>query len=136
MTLEDFKDVYKDKTPAMDDLISRAAAVECAINAADDWDGGWNPNRETYIRNYFAELPAVVAAPVKHGRWVEKKRMASLNNPYLKYVKNETCLKDNEIINTLKRCASEFEDGDILEVKYTLQEIIDAIDEWEKDNYS
>lgn len=53
----------------MDDLISRAAAIECAIDAVDDWDGGWNPNRETVIRKYFEEVPAVDAAPVMHGRW-------------------------------------------------------------------
>lgn len=54
----------------MDDLISRAAAIECAIDAVDNWDGGWNPNREEYIRKYFQELPAVDAVPVVHGRWV------------------------------------------------------------------
>ena len=56
----------------MDDLISRAAAIECAINAVDDWDGGWNPNRETVIRKYFEELPAVDAMPVVQGVWVEE----------------------------------------------------------------
>ena len=54
------------------DLISRAAAIKCAIDAVDDWDGGWNPNRETVIRKYFEELPAVDAAPVVHGRWVDE----------------------------------------------------------------
>ena len=54
----------------MDDQISRAAAVECAIDAVDDWDGGWNPSRETVIRKYFAEVPAVDAVPVVHGRWI------------------------------------------------------------------
>jgi hypothetical protein len=48
----------------MDDLISRAAAIECAIDAVDDWDGGWNPNRETVIRKYFEEIPAVDAVPI------------------------------------------------------------------------
>ena len=48
----------------MADLISRAAAIECAIDAVDDWDGGWNPNRETVIRKYFEEVPAVDAIPV------------------------------------------------------------------------
>lgn len=55
-----------------DDLISRAAAIECAINAVDDWDGGWNPNRETVIRKYFEELPAVDAMLVVQGEWVEE----------------------------------------------------------------
>ena len=56
----------------MDDLISRAAAIECAIDAVDDWDGGWNPNREEVIRKYFEELPAVDAVPVVHAYWVEE----------------------------------------------------------------
>lgn len=54
----------------MDDLISREMAINCAIDAIDDWDGGWNPNREVVIRKYFEELPAVDAAPVVYGRWV------------------------------------------------------------------
>lgn len=49
----------------MADLISRAAAIECAIDAVDDWDGGWNPNRETVIRKYFEEVPAMDAVPVE-----------------------------------------------------------------------
>lgn len=55
------------------ELISKAAAIECAIDAVDDWDGGWNPNRETVIRKYFEELPAVDAAPVVHARWTTKR---------------------------------------------------------------
>ena len=54
----------------MNDLISRAIAIKCAIDAIDDWEGGWNPNREVVIKKYFEELPAVDAAPVVHGRWV------------------------------------------------------------------
>ena len=48
----------------MDDMISRAAAIECAIDAVDNWDGGYNPNREIYIRRYFEEVPAVDAVPI------------------------------------------------------------------------
>lgn len=54
----------------MKELIERDAAIECAIDAVDDWDGGWNPNRETVIRKYFEEVPVVDAVPVRHGRWV------------------------------------------------------------------
>lgn len=66
----------------VDDLISRAAAIECAIDAVDDWDGGWNPTRETVIRRYFEELPAVDAAPVVHARWKSVKAGASNNYPF------------------------------------------------------
>ncbi len=48
----------------MDDLISRAAAIEAAIDGADDWDGGYNSERERYIREHMAKVPAVDAVPV------------------------------------------------------------------------
>ena len=33
----------------MNDLISRQAAIEAAINAADDWDGGYSRTRADMI---------------------------------------------------------------------------------------
>lgn len=56
----------------MDDLISRATAIKCAIDAIDDWEGGWNPNRETVIKKYFEELPAVDAISVE---WLRQEAM-------------------------------------------------------------
>lgn len=49
----------------MGDLISRAAAIEAAFKGADDWDGGFNPK-------YLIELPAVDAAQVRRGKWIEE----------------------------------------------------------------
>jgi hypothetical protein len=54
----------------MDDLISRTAAIEAAIDGTDDWDGGYNPERECYIIEHMANIPAVDAAPVVHARWI------------------------------------------------------------------
>lgn len=48
----------------MDDLISREAAIEAAIDGADDWDGGYNPSREEYIRSRMDRVPAVDTVPV------------------------------------------------------------------------
>lgn len=48
----------------MDDLISRTAAIEAAIDGADDWDGGYNSERERYIREHMANVPAVDAVQV------------------------------------------------------------------------
>lgn len=53
----------------MADLISRAAAIEAAVDGADDWDGGYNPERERYIREHMAMVPAVYAVPVE---WLRK----------------------------------------------------------------
>ena len=64
------------------DMISRAAAIECAIDAIDDWDGGWNPNRETVIRKYFEELPAVDAIPVDWLRKKMQKPLMTCDNPF------------------------------------------------------
>lgn len=49
----------------MDDMISRAAAIEAAIDGADDWDGGYNPSREEYIRKHMEDVPAVEAIPIE-----------------------------------------------------------------------
>lgn len=54
----------------MADLISKTAAIECAIDVVGVCAGGWNPNREEYIRKHFEKLPAVDAVPVVHGRWI------------------------------------------------------------------
>ena len=48
----------------MDDMITRAAAIEAAIDGADDWDGGYNSERERHIREHMAKVPAVDAVPV------------------------------------------------------------------------
>lgn len=56
----------------MGDLISRQAAIEAALDGADEWDGGCNSNREEYIREHMAKVPAVDVAPVVHGRWEEE----------------------------------------------------------------
>lgn len=48
----------------MDDLISRAAAIDAAIDGVDDWDGGCNANREAYIVRHMNEVPAADAVNV------------------------------------------------------------------------
>ena len=48
----------------MDDLISREAAIEAALDGADYWDGGYSPERERCIREYMAKVPAVDAVQV------------------------------------------------------------------------
>ena len=55
-----------------DDLISRQAAIDAAIEAADDWDGGCSKERERFIRDALEELPS--AQPQKKGKWIWKDR--------------------------------------------------------------
>ena len=40
------------------DTIYRQAAIEAAIEAADDWDGGCSKERERFIRDALEELPS------------------------------------------------------------------------------
>ena len=42
----------------MTDTISRQAAIDTAIDAADDWDGGHSKERERFIREALEELPS------------------------------------------------------------------------------
>lgn len=59
----------------MDDLISRQAAIDTAIEAVDDWDGGFSKERDRFIRDAFEELPPADAELVKHGclEWRKEK---------------------------------------------------------------
>ena len=41
-------------------------------------------------------------------------------------------LKDKDIVEALKKCIEDYQDGAILDVKYTFEDIIKAIDEFEK----
>lgn len=52
-----------------DDLISRQEAIDAAIEAADDWDGGYNKERERFIRGALEELPSVHPERPK-GKWI------------------------------------------------------------------
>ena len=51
-----------------EDCISRQAAINAAIEAADEWDGGGNRNREKIIEKALEQLPSVTAQP-KIGYW-------------------------------------------------------------------
>jgi hypothetical protein len=42
----------------MSDLIDRQAAIDTAIEAADNWDGGYSKERERFIRDALEELPS------------------------------------------------------------------------------
>ena len=46
---------YSEK-PNSSDLISRQEAIEAAIEAADDWDGGYSKERERLIRDALEKL--------------------------------------------------------------------------------
>ena len=48
----------------MNDLISRDAAIEAAIDGVDDWDGGCNFSREKYIERHMLEVPAIDAVVI------------------------------------------------------------------------
>lgn len=42
----------------MNDLIDRQAAIDAAIEATDEWDGGPNIGRQKRIENYINKLPS------------------------------------------------------------------------------
>ena len=43
----------------MDDSISRQAAIEAAIEGADEWDGGYSHSRDEAITNAIGKVPSV-----------------------------------------------------------------------------
>ena len=42
-------------------------------------------------------------------------------------------LEDKEIVSALRQAAEQYENGELIEVRDLLQEIVDAIDEFESD---
>ena len=48
----------------MAEYIEREAAIEAAIDAADEWDGGYNPHRAAQIREGVKYIPAADVVPV------------------------------------------------------------------------
>ena len=50
-------------TTMNNDTISRAAAIDTAIEAADDWDGGTNIGRQKRIEKAIKALPPVQSEP-------------------------------------------------------------------------
>ena len=52
-----------------DDAISRQAAINVAVDAVDDWDGGCNKTREEYIRKALETIPPVTPKP-RTGHWI------------------------------------------------------------------
>lgn len=53
------------------DCVSRVAAIDAAIDAADEWDGGCNIGRQKRIYNAIMVLPPADTVVVKHGHWVK-----------------------------------------------------------------
>ena len=53
----------------MKKLIELGASIDAAICAADEYDGGYNFERDMKIRDALMALPTVDAVPVRHGRW-------------------------------------------------------------------
>lgn len=54
----------------MKKLIELGASIDAAICAADEYDGGYNFERDRKIRDALMALPTVDAVPVRHGRWI------------------------------------------------------------------
>lgn len=50
------------------ELIDRQAAIEAAVEAADEWDGGYSCERQRIIEEALARIPS---AERKTGKWVK-----------------------------------------------------------------
>jgi len=48
----------------MDDLISRQEAIDAAIEAVDEWDGGYNLSRADMIEKAINNLPSAQREPL------------------------------------------------------------------------
>lgn len=63
------------------DAISRQAAINVAVDAVDDWDGGCNKTREEYIRKALETIPPVAPAErVGQWEWVQYDSNPNIGN--------------------------------------------------------
>lgn len=53
----------------MTEYIERDAAVKAAQDGADEWDGGYNRNRDMYIEAAIDKLSAADVKPIVRGKW-------------------------------------------------------------------
>lgn len=53
----------------MAEHIDREAAVKAAQDGADEWDGGYNRNRDAYIECAIDKVPAADVVEVVRGKW-------------------------------------------------------------------
>lgn len=77
---EDFLKLCKDEfaPEPCEDCVSRKDAIETAIEAVDDWDGGYNLTRADIIEKAIKALPPVQTKP-KIGHWIYEKRKRLIN---------------------------------------------------------
>lgn len=54
-----------------DDCISRQAAIDAAIEAADEWDGGYSLTRAEMIENKLKDLPSAQPDGISL-EWIDK----------------------------------------------------------------
>ena len=73
----------------MSDLIDRQAAIEIAIEAADEWDGGTSFSRDGIIERRLKMIPAVHIADV--GKKVERTAVSAQNT--------SSCAHENDLIS-------------------------------------
>lgn len=55
----------------MAEYIKLNDAINAAIEGVDDWDGGYNLNRNNYIRISINTIPAADVRENVRGKWVE-----------------------------------------------------------------
>lgn len=54
----------------MKEYIEREAAVKAAQDGADEWDGSFNRNRDTYIEAAIDKVYTADVQKVRHAKWV------------------------------------------------------------------
>ena len=64
----------------MSDLIRRRDAIDAAIDAVDEWDGGYNRTRGSMIENAINSLP--MYAEQKQGKWLKREYVQVCEDGY------------------------------------------------------
>lgn len=84
----------------MKEYIERSAAVKAAQDGADEWDGGFNRNRDAYIEAAIDKVPTV---HVEKGRYPYPKIMTiqlSFSEEEIDWLKSKFDIHSKEDLNS------------------------------------
>lgn len=98
--------VFDLQEDGMKEYIERGMAVKAAQDGADEWDGGFNRNRDAYIETAIDRVPTADVQEVNHGYYWGEEQVNTYLTRWCSNCKNRTPLA-NFCINCGSKMDSE-----------------------------
>lgn len=99
----------------MDDLINRQAAIDAAIEAVDEWDGGYNLTRADMIADVINNNVPSTQPERKKGEWIPQnhnKTNGMMSTAVYYYPKCSVCGHCANYTNFCPNCGADMRERD------------------------